>query len=455
MRNNIIGLSSDFHVTVCLHGRHQNVENVKCPKYSGTQNLAEHVQSSTTNAEVTLEIYCDVAWSGSFETAVCHNLTIESGHSKYITLALEGDLTDSTFNFSDPSLLEITINLTRMGTIKGSSIYAPNVQNLFEIHSNSTLGIINSFIRGPDINTQSAAEMRTKYPSHILNSTFEGRLDISGGGIFADSTFGAATTGSMSITLNENGVWIHNDVLIENAKASLTFNGRTSGYVYAKSSPFLNVICKSYDPSQSCDGLILDVPPYELVNGTDIKKSFAFLECMDYGCTNITVLAENGIDDIAVTAVHCDCGPHGANGESGDSCIGLMNIKCDNGEATFDGETCDGVAECCGMIEQETHAAVCSATDASSGLSNGEVVGVLIGVIFAILLVTSLACYCSNQQSIRYQIERTEKSNPYTQPIAKDNKVTLESAAGSRTKTVNATQSGYGAISDNESASDL
>ena len=156
------------------------------------------------------------------------------------------------------------------------------------------------------------------------------------------------------------------------------------------------MICKSYHPQQSCDGLILDVPDFEYVNGTEVKRQRAFLECIDYGCTNITVISDNGIDDLAVTAVLCDCGPYGANGESGDSCIGVINIQCEDGdrEATFDGETCSGNTECCGMIEQKTHAAVCDDVNGSSGLTNGEVVGVMIGVIFAVLLITSLACYC-------------------------------------------------------------
>ena len=217
-------------------------------------------------------------------------------------------------------------------------------------------------------------------------------------------------------------------------------------------SEHFNIICKSYDPSLSCDGLMLEVPPFEYVNGTNVMKQKAFLECIDYGCTNITTIAGNGIDDIAVTAVLCDCGAHGANGESGDSCIGVINIQCDDGTATFDGETCNGYTDCCGMIEQETYAAVCSAQDGSPGMSNGAIVGVLAGVIILVLLIVSLGCYYSNQQSMRFQTEQLNKSNPITQSILEEKEVKLQSAAGSRTKTVNTKQGGYGAVSDDDAA---
>lgn len=417
-----------------------------------TRNLAEHVDSSSTAAVVTFQISCTVGWSGEEETAVCSNMTMESGHSKYIELVLEGDLKDSVLNFTDLSLMEFTLNLTRMGTVRRSQINAPFVQNRFVIHSTSTLGFYEAVIVGPSESTQSAVEMVAAYPSRFESSSFEGRFNISGEGIYSDSTFNASGAGLVSIALGENGVWERNDLWAESANATLSLFGRSSGYIDGKSSEHLNVICKSSDPQQSCDGLILDVPPFEALNGSEVTRHRAFLECFDYGCTNMTVIGEHGIDDIAVTAFECDCGPHGANGESGASCIGVMNIQCGGGEATFDGETCSGYTGCCGMIEQETHAAVCHAVSGSSGLSNGEVVGVMMGLIIAVLLITSLACYCSNQQAIRQQFKRTQRANPYTRSIVDDGKVKLQSSKGSRAKATAKAHGGYGAVSDDEAA---
>ena len=146
--------------------------------------------------------------------------------------------------------MELTINLTRMGTVWKAQINAPYVQNQFIIHSTSTLGFYEAVIIGPSESTQSAVEIVTAYPSRFENSTFDGRFNISGEGIYVDSTFNAVTSGLVNISLGENGVWERNNLFIENANASLNFFGRTTGYIDGKSSEHLAVICKSYHPQQ-------------------------------------------------------------------------------------------------------------------------------------------------------------------------------------------------------------
>ena len=97
----------------------------------------------------------------------------------------------------------------------------------------------------------------------------------------------------MSITLDEDGVWAANNLIIEDSNASLSFFGEVSGTIDAKNpgnnpNMMVSIICKAYSPESSCNGLVLDVPEYVEVDGQ--KKQRAFLECIDYGCTNITII---------------------------------------------------------------------------------------------------------------------------------------------------------------------
>ena len=247
----------------------------------------------------------------------------------------------------------------------------------------------------------------------------------------------------MSITLDEGGEWTNNDLIIENSNATIFFFGPASGYIDAVNSNQTSVICKAFDPELSCNGLIMDIPPYYVIDGT-IKKQRAFLECIDYGCTNITARSENGADDLAVTAVLCDC-IQGGNGESGNSCIGVLNIVCDGNKATFDGETCQGLVQCCGLLEQETRNALCSDVDDNDdGLSDWEVAGVTIGVFFGLLLIASLICYCQNQRTLRDQFKRATATNPYTQSLTDDN----DEKKGNGVVNEQAASGGYGATSD-------
>ena len=248
----------------------------------------------------------------------------------------------------------------------------------------------------------------------------------------------------MSITLDEGGVWDNNRLVIQDSNASLSFFGHVSGVIDARHSAAMSIICKAYDPSSSCNGLVLEPPEYMDVNGT--KKYLAFLECIDYGCTNITTKSKNGADDLAVVAILCDC-KLGGNGETGNSCIGVINIECDGGDARFDGEVCSGYTECCGMLEPETKAAICKDdVSGSSGLSDGEVAGITIGVLFGVMLFASLVCYCRNQKTLRDQFNKAKARDPYTQKLSvqeeekdasKGNGIPVDSKSG-----------GYGATSD-------
>ena len=216
----------------------------------------------------------------------------------------------------------------------------------------------------------------------------------------------------MSISLDEGGFWDRNRLVIKDSNASLSFFGYVSGVIDAHDSAAMSIICKSYDPSLSCNGLVLEPPEYMNVNGT--KKQKAFLECIDYGCTNITTKSKNGADDLAVVAILCDC-VLGGNGETGDSCIGVINIECEGGNARFDGDVCSGYTGCYGLLEPETRAAVCK-DDVShnSGMSDGEIAGIIIGVLFGLMLFASLVCYCQNQRKLRDQFNRANTPNPYT-----------------------------------------
>ena len=152
-----------------------------------------------------------------------------------------------------------------------------------------------------------------------------------------------------------------------------------------------SIICQSDNPMVSCDGLAIAAPPYTT------KQPIISLECVGYGCTNIAVISEHGADDLSVTVTQCDCDEYGANGDSGNSCIGLINFECRDGEAVFDGIECEGYAECCGSVVNQTIDGRCGEKRGSKRLSNEEIEYIVFGVFFGVLLMLSLCCYCSNK----------------------------------------------------------
>eukprot|EP01084_Bolivina_argentea_P139560 245506_1 len=409
-----------------------------------TRNIAQ-MGAVIPNSDVTLSILCTVDFAPEEETVwVCNRLYIDAGKAKYVSMYIEGDITNSHFNLTDLALLEVDIQILRWGTIWNSTINAPEVQNKFYINSSSDMGFLSSNIIGPYIDYQTACEFETHYPSRFESSTFEGRFYIHGDGYYVNSIFNAKTAGYVDITVDVDGVWERNKLLIENSiNATIRFYGHASGYIDAKQSKILSIICKSYYPEYSCLGLVLDIPEYIIVE--NIKKQRAFLECIDYGCSNITTISENGVDDIAITAISCDCSTYGGNGESGNSCIGVLNIGCGTEKAIFNGVTCDGSNECCANIKSETTNGLCSSIDDSNGMSDWEVIGVFIGCLFGLLLLGSLWCYCSNQQTIKDHIKKTQDTNPYTQAIIEEED---EQKGNAIISTKQATSAGYGATKD-------
>jgi len=419
------------------------------------------------NTNVTLNIICSMDAGGqdvSQGVEVCDTFTIDAVNAKEVNFTLEGNLKNLFLNAStNSSLTDLTFQLTKAGCIWYTIIDVATASLLgdrFVINASSNLGIWGTAIRGPDSGT---IQMLTTGSSSFINSTLFGMYNIFGEGVFTDSYFVTPNVDdnmTVVVTLGYDdgySVWERNEVYLHGASGSFYFGGGTSGGIYGRNGTFLSVICRASRPDRSCDGLILDIPAPSVLNGTNVSQIHGFLECIGYGCTGITINADNGFSDLAVTASSCDCNLHGANGESGSSCIGQIAVNesggCDG--VTFDGVTCAGgsmptpspLEECCGDVAVETHAAVCEA-GSPSGLSNGEVVGVLIGVIIAVLLITSLACYCSNQRAVREHVEK-QKGNAYSQPLAGGQKKVNLQEAGSKTATkAEQGDGGYGTLSD-------
>ena len=101
---------------------------------------------------------------------------------------------------------------------------------------------------------------------------------------------------------------------------------------------------------------------------------------------------------MTVNAVDCDC----EEDKHEENCIGVINLRCGDHEAIFDGVVCEGSIQCCGSILNDTSDGHCRYEDGTKAIIGAaEIAAIIFGIVFGLVIGALIYyCYCSKQKLV-------------------------------------------------------